>query len=77
MALGATRGSVFRMIYRQSIVIVTLGLGIGLAVALLAARAVGNFVVVNVWDIATYALVGALSGCLQISVPAICPGGAR
>jgi len=54
-----------------------LGLGIGLAVALLAARAVGNFVVVNVWDIATYALVGALSGCLQISVPAICPGGAR
>lgn len=48
------------MIYRQSIVIVALGLGIALAVALLAARAVGNFVVVNVWDPATSALVGAI-----------------
>jgi ABC-type lipoprotein release transport system permease subunit len=31
-----------------------------LAVALLAARAVGSFVVVNVWDPATYAVVGSV-----------------
>jgi len=60
MALGATRSSVFRMIFRQSIVIVALGPEIGLAFALLAAQAVGNFVVVNVWDTATCALVGAV-----------------
>jgi ABC-type antimicrobial peptide transport system permease subunit len=50
MALGASRGSVFRMIYRQSIVIIAAGLGIGLAVAILVARAVGSLVVVSVWD---------------------------
>jgi ABC-type antimicrobial peptide transport system permease subunit len=58
MALGATRGTVFRMIYRQSIVIIAAGLGVGLALALLVARAVGTVVIVNVWDPATYALVG-------------------
>lgn len=60
MALGASRNSVFAMIYRQSILIVITGLGIGMAVALLAARTVGSFVVVNVWDPATYLLVGTL-----------------
>jgi predicted permease len=60
MALGATRGIVFRMIYRQSIVIVAIGLGVGLAIALLVARAVSAAVIVNVWDPATYALVGAV-----------------
>ena len=60
MALGATRGRVFRMIYRQSIVIVAVGLGVGLAIALGVARAVGAFVIVSVWDPATYALVGSV-----------------
>jgi ABC-type antimicrobial peptide transport system permease subunit len=60
MALGATRASVFRMIYRQSILVVAVGLGVGLALALLAARAVGSMVVVSVWDPATYLLVGAV-----------------
>jgi predicted permease len=59
MALGATRASVFGMIYRQSMVIVAIGLGVGLALALLAAKAAGSFVVVNVWDPLTYAVVGA------------------
>jgi predicted permease len=57
MALGASRASVFRMIYRQSIVIVAIGLGTGLAVALLVARAVDSMVIVSVWNPATYALV--------------------
>jgi ABC-type antimicrobial peptide transport system permease subunit len=58
MALGASRGTVFRMIYRQSIVIVALGLAVGMGVALAVSRAVGGFVVVSTWDPATYASVG-------------------
>jgi len=60
MALGATRGVVFGMIYRQSALIIVAGLGIGLAVALIAARTVGGFVVVSVWDPATYAMVATV-----------------
>jgi predicted permease len=57
MALGATRGSVFGMIYRQSMRMVALGLGIGLVGALLVARAVGSLVLVSAWDPATFATV--------------------
>jgi predicted permease len=57
MALGASRGAVFRMIYRQSIVIVAAGVGIGLALAFVVAQAAGSFVVVSVRDPATYAVV--------------------
>ena len=60
MALGATRGTMFQMIYRQSLLIVGWGLGIGLAMALLAARAVASLVVVSVWDPATYAAVATV-----------------
>jgi ABC-type antimicrobial peptide transport system permease subunit len=73
MALGADRGSVFRMIYRQSIVIIAVGLGAGLALALLVARAVANMVVVSVWDPATYTLVAlvlALAGLASCYFPA-------
>ena len=69
VALGASRSSVFRMIYRQSIIIIAFGLGSGLALALLIARAVGSFVVVSVWDPFTYAgvalvlAVAALASC--------------
>jgi predicted permease len=73
MALGASRSSVFKMIYRQSALIVATGLGIGLAVALLVARAVGSFVVVSVWDPATYAFVAtvlALAALASCYLPA-------
>jgi predicted permease len=73
IALGASRGSVFRMIYRQSLVIIAAGLGTGLAVALLAARAVGSFVVVSVWDPVTYvgvALILALAALASCYLPA-------
>ena len=69
MALGATRGSVFKMIYSQSMRIVAAGLGIGLLVALLAARTVGSFVIVSAGDPATYMIVvtalalAALASC--------------
>jgi ABC-type antimicrobial peptide transport system permease subunit len=57
------------MIYRQSMRIVAVGLGIGLVVALLVARAVGSFVIVSAWDPATFFLVvsalvlAALASC--------------
>jgi ABC-type antimicrobial peptide transport system permease subunit len=73
IALGASRGSVFRMIYRQSLVIIAAGLGVGLAVALLAARAVGSFVVVSVWDPVTYvgvAVILALAALASCYLPA-------
>jgi predicted permease len=60
MALGASRGGVFRMIYRQSLAMIAAGLGIGLALALLVAKAVGQFVVVSAWDPATFATVAAV-----------------
>jgi ABC-type antimicrobial peptide transport system permease subunit len=69
MALGASRGSVFRMIYRQSVVIVAVGLAFGVGLALLVAQAVRGFVTVSVWDPATYMIVGfilataALASC--------------
>jgi putative ABC transport system permease protein len=46
------------MIYRKSMLIVGAGLGVGLILALGAAKAIGSFVVVNVWDPKTYAAVG-------------------
>jgi predicted permease len=60
MALGASRGAVFRMIYRQSVVIVGAGLGIGLVLAFMVAQAAGSFVVVSVRDPATYAVVASV-----------------
>jgi predicted permease len=60
MALGASRGDVFRMIYRQSVVIVAGGLGVGLILAFLVAQAAGSFVVVSVRDPSTYAVVAVV-----------------
>jgi putative ABC transport system permease protein len=57
IALGASRGTVFRMIYRQSVVIVGAGLGIGLVLAFMVTQATASFVVVSVRDPATYAVV--------------------
>ena len=67
MALGATRGTMFQMIYRQSLLIVGWGLGIGLAAALLSARAVASLVVVNVWDPATYAAVATVLALVALA----------
>jgi putative ABC transport system permease protein len=69
MALGATRGSVFRMIYRQSMRIVAVGLGIGLGVALLVAKGVGTFIVVSTWDPATF---GTVMSALVLAALAAC-----
>ena len=60
MALGASRASVFKMIYRQSLLVIAAGLGVGLALALATAKAVGSVVVVSVWDPTTYLFVVAV-----------------
>jgi len=57
IALGASRSAVFRMIYRQSVVIVAAGVGIGIVLAFMVAQAAGSFVVVSVRDPGTYAVV--------------------
>ena len=67
IALGASRGSVFRMIYRQSVVIVAIGLGSGLVLALLVARAVRGLVTVSVWDPATYIVVGIILAMVALA----------
>jgi predicted permease len=69
MALGATRGSVFGMIYRQSMRIVAVGLGVGLVIAMLVARAVGSFVIVSAWDPATF---GTVMSALVLAALASC-----
>jgi len=67
MALGASRGTVFKMIYRQSIRIVGIGLALGLIVAVLAAQTVGSFVIVNVNDPTTYAIVMAVLALVALA----------
>jgi ABC-type antimicrobial peptide transport system permease subunit len=69
MALGATRASVFAMIYRQSMRTVAVGLGVGLVAALLVAKAVAGFVLVSPWDPATFATVVS---CLTLAALASC-----
>jgi predicted permease len=66
MALGASRGTVFKMIYRQSTRIIAVGLGIGVVVAWLAAQAVGSFVIVSVRDPATYLVVMGVLGLVAL-----------
>jgi ABC-type antimicrobial peptide transport system permease subunit len=60
IALGASRGSVFRMIYRQSVIIVAIGLAFGVGLALLVAQTVRGFVTVSVWDPVTYMIVAII-----------------
>jgi len=67
MALGASRGTVFKMIYRQSVRIVAIGLGVGVVVAWLAGQSVGSFVIVSVRDPATYLVVMAVLGLVALA----------
>jgi putative ABC transport system permease protein len=59
MALGAQPGQILKMIFREGLLIVAIGLAIGLAAALAAARVVGNFLTVSATDPATYLVVSA------------------
>jgi len=59
MALGAQPKQVLKMIFREGLLIVAVGLVIGLAAALAAAKVVGNFLTVSATDPVTYLIVSA------------------
>ena len=60
MALGAQRTNILQMIFGQGMLIVGIGLLLGIAGALAAAKVVGNFLAVSASDPLTYATVTAL-----------------
>ncbi len=54
IALGAQRSDILRMVYRQGLRIVGIGLGVGLGASLAAAHLMRSFIVVSATDPATY-----------------------
>jgi ABC-type antimicrobial peptide transport system permease subunit len=61
MALGAAPQVILRMVLRQSVVVVGVGLAVGLAAALVGTRAMGSFIVgVRPTDPVTFVTVVAL-----------------
>jgi predicted permease len=73
MALGAQPGEILRMIFRQGIHIVALGLLLGVAGALAAARVVGTFLTVSATDPLTYVTVSivlAVVALIACAIPA-------
>jgi predicted permease len=60
MALGAQPRQILRMVLRQGIVIVFLGLAVGVLAALAASRVVGTFLTVSPTDPVTYVAVSVL-----------------
>jgi len=59
MALGAKRGDVLRMVYRQGLWIVGIGLAVGIAASLSVAHLLGSMIVVSSTDPVTYLGVSA------------------
>jgi putative ABC transport system permease protein len=60
MALGAQPEDILKLILRQGLVIVAVGLALGVIAALAVARVVGNFLTVSPMDPVTYLTVSAL-----------------
>ena len=60
MALGAQPAQILKMIFREGLLIIAVGLVIGFAAALAAAKVVGNFLTVSATDPATYLVVSAV-----------------
>src|SRR5580693_1259899 len=60
MALGAQRMDILKMIFRQGLFIIVIGLALGIAMALAAARLFGSFLAVSPMDPPTYIAVSAI-----------------
>lgn len=69
MALGAQPLDILRMIFREGLLIVAVGLVVGVAGALAAGRVVGSFLTVSAHDPVTYVLV---TGVLALVALAAC-----
>jgi putative ABC transport system permease protein len=73
VALGAERSDVLRMVFRQGLVIVGVGLALGLAAAFASARVVSSFLAVSAVDPVTYitgSVALALVALLASYIPA-------
>jgi predicted permease len=67
MALGASRGDILKMVLRQGVGVLSIGLGIGLLLALVGTRAIGNlFVGVKPNDPLTFVSVGVLLAAIAL-----------
>jgi macrolide transport system ATP-binding/permease protein len=68
MALGAQRGSVYQMIMTEAVWLTTLGIGLGLFLALLAAASIRTLLFgVQSWDLATLAAVSLVLAICSLS----------
>jgi putative ABC transport system permease protein len=67
MALGASRGDILKMILKQGVGVLSIGLGIGLVLALAGTRAIANlFVGVKPNDPVTFGAVGILLAVIAL-----------
>jgi macrolide transport system ATP-binding/permease protein len=67
MALGASRGDILKMILKQGVGVLSIGLGLGLLLALVGARAIANlFVGVKPNDPLTFVVVGILLAVIAL-----------
>jgi len=66
MALGARRGDILRIVYRQGLWIVGIGLALGLAGAFAIAHLLGSMIVVSATDPATYLSVSVLLAAIAM-----------
>lgn len=66
MALGAQRGDILRMVYRQGLWIVGIGLAVGLAGSFGVAHLLRSMIVVSAADPATFVAVPAILGAIAL-----------
>ncbi|HEX3985007.1 MAG TPA: ABC transporter permease [Acidobacteriaceae bacterium] len=66
MALGAQRGDILRMVYRQGLWIVGIGLAVGLAASFGAAHLLRSMITVSTMDPVTFVVVTALLGAIAL-----------
>ena len=66
MALGAQRGDILRMVYKQGLWIVGIGLAVGLAASFGVARLLHSMIVVSAADPVTYISVPALLAAIAL-----------
>jgi predicted permease len=66
IALGAQHADILRMVYRQGLWIVGIGLAVGLAASFAAAHLMRSFIVVSATDPATYVGVSAILAAIAL-----------